>query len=100
MASSFGRVRPIAAAAIGIGSILAGLILAFRLVTPGVVERLSNRRAVAAGGFQTRGNHTQVLFAEPDHQLGECRSGVDDSSVYELDRLHVGDNDNMFSRCQ
>jgi hypothetical protein len=31
----------------------------------GVVERLSNRIAVAAGGFQTRGNRTQMLFAEP-----------------------------------
>ena len=40
MASPFGRVRHIAAAGIGIGSILAGLFLAFGLVTPGVVERL------------------------------------------------------------
>ena len=40
MAFLFGRLRHIAAGAIGAGSIVAGLILAFRLVTPGLVEHL------------------------------------------------------------
>ncbi len=51
MAIPFGRVRQIAAVGIGVGSILAGLILAFRLVTPGVVERLPTNELLALLGL-------------------------------------------------
>lgn len=51
MAFPFGRVRQIAAAGIGIGSILAGLILAFGLVTPGVVERLPTNELLGLLGL-------------------------------------------------
>jgi hypothetical protein len=40
MSFFLGRVRHLAAGTIGAGSIIAGVVLAFRLVTPALVERL------------------------------------------------------------
>ena len=51
MASSLEKVRPLAAACIGIGSVLAGLVLAFRLVTPGVVDRLPTNELLGLLGL-------------------------------------------------
>ena len=53
MAHSLGRLRHIAAGAIGVGSILAGLALAFRLVTPGLVEQLPTSELLGLLGLLT-----------------------------------------------
>ncbi len=51
MASSWGKVRLLAGAFIGLGSVCAGLVLAFRLVTPGVVERLPTNELLGLLGL-------------------------------------------------
>jgi hypothetical protein len=51
MTFCFARVRHALAAAIGVGSILAGLALAFRVVTPGLVQQLPTNELLGLLGL-------------------------------------------------